>query len=798
MILRRLTLSNFKSFRQADLAFPESGLIGIIGANGAGKSTIFEAVLFALYGQVPLDKELLRHAGATAKEPVTVELRFAVRGEEYLVKREFRGKAMTVGAELRDAAGRQLADQSRAVNEEVARLVGLDHTAFSRSVFARQKELDILSAEQPEERKRLVRRMLGLDRIDRACDLANAAGRRQQEAIKIMERELLSDDARATLAAEIAARQADELVAREQKDKARQAAEQARREHEAATTREAELRGIKDRRTEIEHEIGGTHKTVEAKHEQFERETADLAEMARHEEEARRLKPRVEELKALLKERTALLAARERANQRRLREQAAQTAEQALREAQAEVTRRQAERDALGDKLSEADRAAALVQQSELALRNARAAETAAWKEVAAVQELIDERENRRRLIELNGPNEPCPTCRRPMQDDYPRVLSALSAELRSMREERLAAAEQAVAAAHQHRAAAETADRTARDNFARAQAEAQQTTLLETELGRAVERVEKAQDAAAQAAAELAAFGEAPFDPEALAANEARERELRPDADRHTQLLGMLKVKPVIENDIRQLWRELEHFGELIAKLNAQLAALPFDAAEYERAREQVNVAARAMADAEKIAGKLANQHQDLVNQLRERQRQLDEDDRRRRAIADERAQADDLAACAEALRSFRTAVLGHVTPAIDGHASALFARVTRGRYPRIRVTDEFDFVIADDGGEYPIRRFSGGEIDLANLCLRVAIGRVVAELGGQSAPGLLAFDEVFGSQDDERRQLLLDALGKLEGQVLVISHLETVKDALPHVLLVTRDADGSRAMWL
>ena len=51
MILTNLKLENFKKYSSFEIGF-DSGLIGIIGKNGSGKSTIFEAILFALYGEL--------------------------------------------------------------------------------------------------------------------------------------------------------------------------------------------------------------------------------------------------------------------------------------------------------------------------------------------------------------------------------------------------------------------------------------------------------------------------------------------------------------------------------------------------------------------------------------------------------------------------------------------------------------------------------------------------------------------------------------------------------------------------
>ena len=101
MILTNLKLENFKKYKHFEIAF-ESGLIGIIGKNGAGKSTIFQAILFALYGELKNkgDKEVVRNSNANIKDAVIVELDFEFDNIEYKVIREFRGKDLKSNAKL--------------------------------------------------------------------------------------------------------------------------------------------------------------------------------------------------------------------------------------------------------------------------------------------------------------------------------------------------------------------------------------------------------------------------------------------------------------------------------------------------------------------------------------------------------------------------------------------------------------------------------------------------------------------------------------------------------------------------
>jgi exonuclease SbcC len=154
-----------------------------------------------------------------------------------------------------------------------------------------------------------------------------------------------------------------------------------------------------------------------------------------------------------------------------------------------------------------------------------------------------------------------------------------------------------------------------------------------------------------------------------------------------------------------------------------------------------------------------------------------------------------------AEMLGLFKTEILEKVSPGITREASELFTRITKGKYEGILVDENFDFAIADGGVFYPIDRFSGGEVDLANFCLRIAITKAIMDLSGTGhRMEFLAFDEIFGSQDEERRLEMMLALHYLQEQfrqIYIVSHIDSLKDYFPHLLEVQFAAEGSQALW-
>ena len=154
-----LRLKGFRSYR-GETAFDWRGrhLVGIVGPIGAGKSSILDAIAFALYGKTPTFERDTRSLIHQTETECHVELRFEVDGEVWRAAR---------GLRRRGASGHQLqrlaADEPRAdvvesvtgerhVRERVEQLLGMDFSAFCRSVLLAQNRFaDFLKAKKKEQ-----------------------------------------------------------------------------------------------------------------------------------------------------------------------------------------------------------------------------------------------------------------------------------------------------------------------------------------------------------------------------------------------------------------------------------------------------------------------------------------------------------------------------------------------------------------------------------------------------------------------------------------------------------------------
>jgi exonuclease SbcC len=142
---------------------------------------------------------------------------------------------------------------------------------------------------------------------------------------------------------------------------------------------------------------------------------------------------------------------------------------------------------------------------------------------------------------------------------------------------------------------------------------------------------------------------------------------------------------------------------------------------------------------------------------------------------------------------------------PEIEEEANQLLGRMTDNRLSvklesqretrSGQLRETLDIKINDEFGIRSYELFSGGEAFRVNFSLRVALSKVLARRAGASVPTLF-IDEGFGTQDAVGRERLVQAISAIQDdfeRILVITHVEELKEAFPVRIEVTKTAAGS-----
>ena len=749
MKVLELSLRNYRVFEEVDLELP-ARVIGIFGPNGAGKSTLVESIAFALFG---VDATRTKKDGIRTNGVLTdceVRLVFEHGGNPYEVRRAIKGRGHAPDAELY-VGGLVLATGTTEVTQEVVRLLHMDLPVFRASVYAEQKQLDALSDQTASKRKDMALRLLGIKPVDDARSTARREARSTGASVAQL------NDAVVDIAAlEVQVKEAHEVAA-----EARAGADTAAKELEAATVAEGSAR-------EAFRVLDETRQRIETLTVEL-RATSEVRDTAATERQERLA--RIERLEADLGELPTIderLAALEGIDDR------AATASSAVERAR--------KLEAVGAALEELptvdlDGARASIEQSERSLTDAREADARARAEVErAGAALADAEEHLARAKEAD-PSLPCPTCGQALGDGFAAYVKERVASVSSAKKVRTAAAKEADATAKAVGIAEKARAAAVRDGE-QVRAAGERRVRLE----------EQHAELSAEVTALLVPFGGVVPDVDTLAGDAALARSLR---ERRAQLDVEAERLVEARADVERIDERLAEVAATIQRLTDEADGLAFDQGAHsaaavarrdaEAALDRARTAERAASDAAKEHEKAAERLEGELSQARQTAERVDE----------LRTEARYLERTAMLLDGFRDHLVARVGPELSREAEALFRELTNHEYDDLRIHDDtLAIEIADGDVYFPISRFSGSETDLANLALRVAISTHLSRVSGADV-GFMVLDEVLGSLDEERKDLMVTALGRLANrfhQLFVITHSEQVKDQFPASILVRK----------
>ena len=190
-----LRLRNFRSFHGDHHRFDFRGrrLIGIVGPIGSGKSTILDAIAFALYGRTPRIGRATKSLIHQRADNAAVALRFEVEGDVWEAVRNLRRTGSSQHALYRlsedkaDAQPDEKVALERDVNQRIENLLGLDFHGFGRSVLLAQGQFAQFLNARPAERDKVLKGVFGYERVGEIRELARDAVRQAKQEIKVLD-----------------------------------------------------------------------------------------------------------------------------------------------------------------------------------------------------------------------------------------------------------------------------------------------------------------------------------------------------------------------------------------------------------------------------------------------------------------------------------------------------------------------------------------------------------------------------------------------------------------------------------
>ena len=684
MRVRSLSIKNYRSIKELDIDFPESGLIGIVGHNGAGKSSLLESIGWALYGTQAIRGKAdgLTTIGAKGKCKVIMEFDHGEDGP-YIVERTLKDAKLNMG-------GKEIAVMTSGVNSKIEKLLNMDYRAFYTSIFTKQGGLSSFTDMTASQRQETVERLLEVSKVKNARITISAEAKALENQLHGKRVAIENEDDIIDKIAELKQILSQLINTEKELEEIKIKSE----ENKLQIDKDFKLEQSKMKSFQIQKEklltVEGQLKILET---ELMNTNSNISEVGNKIEQA---KKRIDELKNILDD-----------------------------DVSKDLNNKQEEADKIAKKIEEnSDRLNKMNQEN--AIEEARIEDK--QKHIVQIQKL--------------GPDSECPVCLRSLGEHGPKVISDLKKEIENVQNQN------------------------------------QTNQIKETS-----EKIEKLTEKKRQLEEEIKKL------------NYRNQEKQKAEVELKTLGLDNLESEQKRMNtEIKEKNIEIKSQENLVKKAKTELEGIGFDEQKYETIRNNWDKAGDkytlSIEDLERHRTNVTRVSENLKNQ----EVNIQQIATIKSEIKDEERKLTLLRTLEERLKGFRTFLTGRIAPVLQNRTGERLSQITQARYNSVHVDrNDYSIQVMDGTQLYPLERFSGGEVDAFNLAFRLSISDVITERLG-SELGMVVLDEVLGSQDFQRQISILQGLENLAkniGQVMMVTHIESVKDQLQHVWSVNLDVE-------
>lgn len=848
MIPIRLHLSGFLSYQDpVDLDFSDFELACISGSNGAGKSSLLDAITWGLFGQARRRDDSLINSHAIVAE---VTFDFMYENNLYRVQRSKPRDKSTVLEFLVcavDGVWKPLTEKS--MRETEARINGtlrMDYDTFINSSFLMQGHADQFAQQRPSDRKKVLSAILGLEVWEQYR--VEAAERRKifEGEIKALDAQIVEIDAELAQESERKQKLHDVEVRLEQLSQLRKDKENwlAMKQHLAAMLEEQRRSVELLERNALESR--SRYNRLRAELDALNQEKAGYQAVLQGEKETLTAYQRWQDLRVALERwddvatnfreiearRTAPLTAIT-AEGSRLDQERSQlvSQEQAVLSEQARFEDLDIQTAALANDIKILEEALGQRAQLENDLRETQGRVAEASAENRSLRDAMKALKERIvRLNEVEGAL--CPLCGQPLSpEERANLVASLEGDGKEMGDRFRANLDWLSQGESQSREL-QTQIKTLANRDEELRGLSRQHDRLEAEHTRIIENVASWNAGGALRLVEVSRMlSQEDFAHAArteLAEIDAQSKALGYDAAEHDAVRRAEHEGRTAETGMRALESaraSLDPVERQIASKESNIAQESVLMAEqekqYQAARERYEEDAAELPDliqAEQEVFTIQEEENRLrseVGMVLQSVKVLDRQrERRARIVAQRDANSAQIARLKTLEHAFSkdgvpALLIEQALPDIETEANEILDRLSNGQMSvhfetqrqfkdksRDDRRETLDIIISDGAGPREYELFSGGEAFRINFAIRLALSRILAQRAGARLQ-MLVIDEGFGSQDADGRQRLIEAINQVRPdfqKILVITHMEELKEAFPARIEVEKTPQGSR----
>jgi len=738
MIPTKLKLSNFTSYGEnpPGLDFTRFKLAAISGLNGAGKSSLLDAITWCIWGtsRAGDSSDDLIHSGANNMQ---VEFSFELDGHNFTVKRQ-RSKKGGGSTALELWSGSTGSPQVhnltegtiKATQEKIINTLRLTFETFTNSSYLRQGHADEFTTQGPTDRKRILSDILGLSHYDQLEEKAKDKSKVAQTKLDLLSYQVLDLEA--------------ELSQKEEREKSLLLAE------EEAKKVEAELKQVEMLIKEIDQEkqnIAATLKSLEEKNKQIEsikKELQDIKLQISLKEKAK------DEFQTILDQKEEI-----EKNYQAL---------QKLQEQRKNLEAKRSELIKVKDQL-------VLVQKTLVQREEKRALAIKALEiDINKFQTENEQLENQ--IKHLAEHQNLCPTCGQTIDDKKNKEIVLANKKQLEDNRKQIKELEEKI-----------------KKYKAVVLPEGQEAKELE-QVVKNLEEETKEWFEIMQKIDQLDRFS-------TLYIN---LQQAKTGVKTHLEaIFDLQKIYSSKEKQITNAKEELQQLQSFEEKLQAVKEKLE----AQEIIKNQLSQKALSLRGQVGEAKQLVTRTQQLENLLIEKNQEKER-------LQKEKQIFEELA-LAFGKKGIQAMIIEAALPEIEDEANKLLDRLTEGRMKislqtqretktklesgEKGIIETLDIIISDEMGERPYEMYSGGEAFRVNFAIRLAISKLLTHRAGAKLQ-FLVIDEGFGSQDALGRARLVEVIDAIKNdfeKILIVTHIEELKEEFPTRIEVTKGAEGS-----